>query len=76
MYIAVSSYLYRCNIYMYVRYIAARALAVTKMVSSPFDFVPFRPPDRQRDRDAAILFTREMDLSYFRGTYLGGGKVR
>lgn len=68
-YIAVSSYLYRCNIYMYVRYIAAGALAVTKMVSSPFDSVPFYPQtDRQTDRDAATLFTREMDISYFRGT--------
>lgn len=61
MYIPVSSYLYRCNIYMYVRYIAAGALAVTKMASSPFDAVP---SPRQRDRDAATHFTREMDLSY------------
>lgn len=42
-YIPVSSYLYRCNIYMCVRYIAAGSLAVTKMVSSPFDSVPFHP---------------------------------
>lgn len=68
MYIPISSYLYRCNIYMYVRYIAAGALAVTKMASSPFDSVLFRPLDRRTDRDAATLFTREMDLSYFRGT--------
>lgn len=49
-YIPVSSYLYRCNIYMYVRYIAAGSLAVTKMVSSPFDSVPFYPLDRENER--------------------------
>lgn len=48
-YIPISSYLYRCNIYMYVRYIAAGALAVTKMACSPFDSVPFYPQtERQR----------------------------
>lgn len=43
---------------MYVRYIAAGALAVTKMASSPFV-----PSPRQTDRDAATLFTRD-DESY------------
>lgn len=60
MYIPVSSYLYRCNIYMYVRYIAAGSLAVTKMASSPFDSVPFHPQtERQTDRDATTVFTRD-----------------
>lgn len=55
-YIPVSSYLYRCNLYMYVRYIAAGSLAVTKMVSSPFDSVPFHP----LDREMLQLFLQEM----------------
>lgn len=43
---------------MYVRYIAAGALAVTKMVSSPFDSVPFHP---QTERDTATL-TRDDEI--------------
>lgn len=33
------------------------------MVSSPFDSVPFHPQtERQRDRDAATLFTRDDEI--------------
>lgn len=60
-YIPVSSYLYRCNIYMYVRYIAAGSLAVTKMVSSPFDSVPFYPQTYKRD--GSILLKRDLASS-------------
>lgn len=61
-YIPVSSYLYRCNIYMYVRYIAAGSLAVTKMVSSPFDSVPFHPQTDRENKRCCNSFTRDDEI--------------